>query len=181
PYPASFRCTLEDLTKLSTTVEELNQFDGIDIIVSPTELAGVLVTIKSITYYGGIAILSILIFVSIVVISNTIRLTVFARRKEINIMKFVGATNSFIRLPFVVEGLVIGTISAMITFGFLSAGYAYAMYYLQQTATGWIGTVVMSFMPYNEIWMYMLPSFLCFGWFIGGTGSAISMKQYLRV
>lgn len=181
PYPASFRCTLEDLTKLDQTVEELNQFEGIYLIASPTELAGVLVTIKNVAYYGGMAVLSILVFVSIVVISNTIRLTVFARRKEINIMKFVGATNSFIRLPFVVEGIVIGTISALITFIVLSGGYAYALSYLQTVSDGWMGMVVMSFVPYKDIWMYMLPAFLGFGWFIGGVGSAVSMKQYLRV
>lgn len=181
PYPASFRCTLDDLTKLPTTVEELNRFTGIYLIASPTELAGVLITIKNVTYYGGMGILSILVFVSIVVISNTIRLTVFARRKEINIMKFVGATNSFIRLPFVVEGIVIGTISALVTFAVLSVGYVYALYYLKDTMDGWIGLVIMSFIPYENIWIYMLPSFLGFGWFIGGVGSAISMKQYLKV
>lgn len=181
PLPASFRCKVKNLADMQKTSDEIAQLKGVEIMSTPTELAGVLVTIKNATYYGGFAVLAILVFVSIVVISNTIRLTVFARRKEINIMKFVGATNGFIRLPFIVEGLLIGTIGALITFGVLSGGYYYLLHYMGTTATGWLAMVYSALIPYGEIWWKMLAIFIGFGWFIGGVGSAVSMKRYLKV
>ena len=181
PLPASFRCKLKNLTEIQATSDQLSQFGGVEILSTPTELAGVLITIKNAAYYGGFSVLAILVFVSIVVISNTIRLTVFARRKEINIMKFVGATNGFIRLPFIVEGILIGTIGAVVTFVILSGGYYYLLTYMAQNATGWLAAVSGVLIPYGQIWWMMLVIFLGFGWFIGAVGSAISMKRYLKV
>ena len=91
PLPASFRVHLDDLTRLEPVSMEFSAFEGVDYVSTPTELAGVLITLKNVTYYAGLAILVILVMVSMVVISNTIRLTVFARRREISIMKYVGA------------------------------------------------------------------------------------------
>lgn len=181
PLPASFRCKVKDLNLIQSTSDQLAALEGVELISTPTELVGVLITIKNATYYGGISILAILVFVSIVVIANTIRLTVFARRKEINIMKFVGATNSFIRLPFIVEGVIIGTIAALTTFLILSGGYYYLIQYIETSATGWIATVSDALIPYQVIWPYMLAVFLGFGWFIGTVGSAISMRRHLKV
>ena len=181
PLPASFRCKVKNLAEIQQTSDQLSQLEGVELMSTPTELAGVLVTIKNATYYGGIAVLAILIFVSIVVIANTIRLTVFARRKEISIMKFVGATNGFIRLPFIVEGLIIGTLGAVITFAVLSGAYYYLLSYMAQTATGWLALVSTALIPYNAIWWKLLVIFAGFGWFIGGVGSAISMRRYLKV
>lgn len=181
PLPASFRCKVKNLELIAETSDAIAKLEGVEIMSTPTELAGVLVTIKNAAYYGGFAVLAILVFVSIVVISNTIRLTVFARRKEINIMKFVGATNGFIRLPFIVEGLIIGTIGALLTFAILSGAYYYLLNYMATTATGWLETVAAVLIPYRTIWWKMLAIFAGFGWFIGGVGSAISMKRYLKV
>lgn len=181
PLPASFRCKVKDLSSIQATSDQLAALEGVELISTPTELVGVLITIKNATYYGGISILAILVFVSIVVIANTIRLTVFARRKEINIMKFVGATNGFIRLPFIVEGILIGTIAALTTFLILSGGYYYLIQYIETSATGWISTVSAALIPYKTIWPYMLAVFLGFGWFIGAVGSIISMRRYLKV
>ena len=96
-------------------------------------------------------------------------------------MKFVGATNGFIRLPFIVEGIIIGTIGAVITFGVLSGGYYYLLTYMAANATGWLAMVSGVLIPYADIWWIMLVAFLGFGWFIGAVGSAISMKRYLKV
>ena len=181
PLPASFRCTVKNLSAIQQTSDELSVLDGVELLSTPTELASVLITLKNAAFYGGFGVLAILVFVSIVVISNTIRLTVFARRKEIGIMKFVGATNGFIRLPFIVEGVIIGTIAAVVTFGVLSGGYWYLLHYLTTTATGWLAMVSTVLITYADIWYYMLAIFLGFGWFIGAVGSAISMKRYLKV
>ena len=172
---------LSDLTRLEPVSFEFSAFDGVDYVSTPTELAGVLITLKNVTYYSGLLILIILFMVSMVVISNTIRLTVFARRREISIMKYVGATNGFIRMPFVVEGLLIGTISAVITFGLIAGGYIYLYNYISTQATGFIAMLSMCMVPFTSIWPVILIGFLVFGWTIGGLGSAMSMRKYLRV
>lgn len=130
PLPASFRIHIKDLTNISQISNRFSSMTGVDYVSTPTELAGVLIALKNVTYYTGFAILLILFMVSMIVISNTTRLTVFARRKEINIMKFVGATNGFIRMPFIVEGLIIGTVSAIITFVVISAGYILSLIHI---------------------------------------------------
>ena len=181
PLPASFRVHIKDLTRLGQVSLRFSSMDGIDYVSTPTELANVLIAIKNTTYYAGIGILVILFMVSMVVISNTIRLTVYARRREINIMKFVGATNGFIQLPFVVEGFLIGTVSALITFAVISAGYVYLFNYITTQTTGFIGMVSLSMVPYMKVFPFLLIGFLIFGWVIGGFGSAISMRRYLKV
>ena len=181
PLPASFRVHLADLTRLEPVSMEFSAFEGEDYVSTPTELAGVLITLKNVTYYAGLAILVILVMVSMVVISNTIRLTVFARRREISIMKYVGATNGFIRLPFIVEGLLIGTISALITFAVVAGGYVYLFNYITTQATGFIAMLSMCMVPFTSIWPVMLIGFVGFGWLIGGMGSAFSMRKYLKV
>ena len=181
PLPASFRVHLDDLTRLEPVSMEFSAFEGVDYVSTPTELAGVLITLKNVTYYAGLAILVILVMVSMVVISNTIRLTVFARRREISIMKYVGATNGFIRLPFIVEGLLIGTISALITFAVVAGGYVYLFNYITTQATGFIAMLSMCMVPFTSIWPVILIGFVGFGWLIGGMGSAFSMRKYLKV
>ena len=79
------------------------------------------------------------------------------------------------------EGIIIGTIAAVVTFGVLSGAYYYLLHYLTTTASGWLAMVSTSLIAYGDIWYYMLGVFVGFGWFIGAAGSAISMKRYLRV
>lgn len=182
PLPASYRIHVKDLSKISQASRKFAALPAVDYVSTPTELAGVLVTLKNTTYYAGLAILVILFLVSMVVISNTIRLTVFARRREISIMKYVGATNRFIQLPFVVEGLLIGTVSSIITFAAVSGGYCYVYNYIvENSASGLLFTLSQCLIPYGEIWYFVLAAFVGFGWFIGGMGSLISMRKYLKV
>ena len=181
PLPPSFRIHIKDLNELSRASQRFSSMEGVDYVSTPTELAGVLITLKDVTYYAGLSILLILFMVSMVVIANTIRLTVFARRKEISIMKYVGATNSFIRMPFIVEGMIIGTISAMLTFGVISAGYIYLYNHVIMESAGFIATLSLTVVSYKEICVYMGVGYLLFGWLIGGVGSALSMRKYLKV
>ena len=181
PLPASFRVHVNDLTKVSQVSLRFSGYDGVDYVSTPTELASVLIALKNITYYAGLFILGMLVLVSMVVISNTIRLTVYARRKEISIMKYVGATNGFIELPFVVEGLLIGTVSAVVTFALVSGGYIYLYGELSSLTAGFLGMLALSAVPYRSVWMYFLGGFMLFGWVIGGFASVLSMRRYLRV
>ena len=181
PLPASFRVHVKDLTRIGSASHRFSGMEGVDYVSTPTEIAGVLIALKNTVFYSGAAILAALLLVSLVVISNTIRLTVFARRREISIMKYVGATNAFIRFPFVVEGLIIGTVSAVVTFRAVSGGYVYLFNFINSRENGFIGMLSRCLVPYMEVLPYMAAGFLGFGWIIGGLGSALSMRRYLKV
>ena len=122
PLPASFRLKVNSLENLPETVKTLEGLSGVESVESSNEVATTLVGIKTAIHVAGLTIVAILMVVSIIIIANTVRVTIFNRRREINIMKYVGATNAFIRFPFLVEGMVIGLISALIAFGLLWVG-----------------------------------------------------------
>ena len=123
PLPASFRLKVNSLENLPETVKTLESLSGVESVESSNEVATTLVGIKTAIHVAGLTIVAILMVVSIIIIANTVRVTIFNRRREINIMKYVGATNAFIRFPFLVEGMVIGLISALIAFGLLWCGH----------------------------------------------------------
>lgn len=118
PFKASFVVTLTDLEKADEVQTQIeNSSEIIAKVVARSDTMETLVKIADGIKIISIAILVILIFISIFIITNTIKLTVHARRKEISIMKYVGATNSFIRTPFMIEGIIIGIISSILSLG----------------------------------------------------------------
>ena len=183
PLPASVRVRVEDLTALSQTVESVKTLGGDMIyeVQSPTELSSVLVGMKRAVTYVGWGLVAVLGVVSVVVISNTIRLTVFARRKEINIMKFVGATNAFIRLPFFVEGMTVGAISGIVSTLVVGGVYYGLLQWLDQPSASWLGEFTRCMHPMSEVIWPMLGGFVLFGVFIGGVGCATSIRKHLKV
>ena len=138
PLPATYYVKVKDLELLSATVEEIQDLDLVLDVNSPTDMAATLVGIKKAVNLGGLAIVAILGAVSILIVSNTIKLTVFNRRREISIMKYVGATDSFIRLPFLVEGVIIGLCSALLAFGLLWVGYYYLLDWMSTGTSSWL-------------------------------------------
>ena len=126
---------------------------------------------------GGILIL--LIVISIFIIANTIKLTVHARRKEISIMKYVGATNSFIRWPFIVEGMIIGIIAAMISILILGVAYNLLTDKILQSAIN--SMINIQLLSFSEIFTLVIAVYLTLGIGIGIIGSMISMRKYLEV
>lgn len=181
PLYASFRVTVDDLTRINETVEQLKALPGVDFVDSPSELAGALVTLKNTVNLAGWGLVAVLAVVSLVVISNTIRLTVFARRKEINIMKFVGATNGFIRLPFLVEGTAIGLISAVIAFVLVSGGYFALLEGVSRQGSSWLSNLYFNLLGYDVVWPWLAGGFALSGALIGGIGSAMSIRKHLKV
>ena len=128
---------------------------------------------------ASIVILGLLVLISIFIITNTIKLTVHARRKEISIMKYVGATNGFIRWPFVVEGIIIGVISALISILLLGLAYngtTNAVLNLLQSTSLPLGII-----SFSDMFGLVLIVYLCLGIGIGVIGSIISMRKYLEV
>ena len=181
PLPASYRITLNGLEHLDELIMELENYQGVDSISAPTDLADTLTGVEKTVLVLGSIIIGILVVASTVVISNTIRLTLFARRREINIMKYVGATDGFIRLPFVVEGITIGVLSAGLSFGVIFGIYQSLGKLLGETKISWLTSVSDSLIPFTSLWQYVLGGFLVAGVLIGSMASSASIRRYLRV
>lgn len=180
-FPASYRVTVVDLELIDETSRQFVDLPGVDEVTTPTELAGVMVTIRNAVNYGGWGLVGILGLVSIIIISNTIRLTVFARRREISIMKYVGATNAFIRLPFFVEGMTVGTIAGLISSGVVCAAYYFVVKYIQESSNLWVARITTTILPLSSIWYGIVIGFVLFGVTIGSLGTLNSIRKHLKV
>lgn len=123
--PDSYRVTFDDVSDLESTVASIEKIDGVLSVSAMTEVASVITGLKKMAYIGGVVIIGLLVAVSLMIVGNTIKITVFSRRREVNIMKYVGATNGFIRLPFIVEGMSLGLISGAISYALIYFGYDY--------------------------------------------------------
>ncbi|MDL2252494.1 permease-like cell division protein FtsX [Ruminococcaceae bacterium OttesenSCG-928-I18] len=180
-FPARFLVTVEDLNFIEQTNAELAALPGVDFTQVPSDLAGIIITIKNAVTYGGLGLVAILAVVSVIVISNTIRLTVFARRREISIMKYVGATNAFIRLPFFVEGMTVGLIAGILASAVVCTGYYFVYQYLMEMYNTWVMSLMNNIFTLENIWYYVAGGFAVFGILIGGFGTATSVRKHLKV
>lgn len=181
PFHANYRVVLEDLNRMDEMIAQLEQIDGVYSISAPTQLSSVFLTIQRAVTYAGWALVAVLALVSVVVISNTIRLTVFARRKEINIMKYVGATNGFIRWPFFVEGTSVGLISGLLAAGLVIGAYALVVNKVGAMSGFWGPILGSCLLSVGQVWPIVLGAFLIFGVIIGSIGTATSIRKYLEV
>lgn len=179
PFPASYFVTLTDLTKNKEVQDKILELDSVDEISTDNDtianLSKVARSIQTIT----LVLLTLLIIISIFIISYTIKLTVYARRREISIMKYVGATNSFIRGPFVVEGIIIGVISAFATIGIVALAYNATLNKILESSV--IQSLTISLYGFTELFVRVLVVYLVLGTGIGVLGSIISMRKYLKV
>ena len=181
PFHANYRVVLENLNQLDEMIAQLEQIDGVYSVSAPTQLSSVFLTIQRAVTYAGWALVAVLALVSVVVISNTIRLTVFARRKEINIMKYVGATNGFIRWPFFVEGTSVGLISGLRAAGLVIGAYALVVNRVGAMSGFWGPILGSCLLSVGQVWPAVLGAFLIFGVVIGSIGTATSIRKYLEV
>ncbi len=181
PFHANYRVVLEDLNQLDEMIAQLEQIDGVYSVSAPTQLSSVFLTIQRAVTYAGWALVAVLALVSVVVISTPIRLTVFARRKEINIMKYVGATNGFIRWPFFVEGTSVGLISGLLAAGLVIGAYALVVNRIGAMSGFWGPILGSCLLRVGQVWPIVLGAFLIFGVVIGSIGTATSIRKYLEV
>ena len=180
PFKASFVVTLTDLTKADEVKTEIaDSTEVVSNIEVRTDTINALIKIADGINIITTVILIILVLISIFIITNTIKLTVHARRKEISIMKYVGATNSFIRWPFMVEGMLIGLISVLISLLILSVIYNAVIAQIQQSLIN--GMINIPLLTFQELFKTLLTVYLVLGLGVGALGSAISMKKYLEV
>ena len=178
-FSESYLVTLTDLNKSKDVQNEILQFDNIKKITSSDETVTMLINLANgIRIVTGV-ILLLLIVISIFIISNTIKLTVHARRKEISIMKYVGATNNFIRWPFIVEGMIIGVIASLISI--ILVGVAYSILAEQAVNAQFMQTMNMSLVSFKDMISSIIFVYMLLGIGIGALGSVISMRKYLKV
>ena len=175
----SYIVTLTDLDLNESVQEQISKLPHFKRITSSNQTISSLSIIgKWIRIVTGV-ILIVLIFISIFIIANTIKLTVHARRKEISIMKYVGATNSFIRTPFMIEGIIIGIVSSAISLGLVGALYNWCTIKMAQSET--MQTIGINMLQFKDLFSSILIVYIILGVGIGIIGSRVSMRKYLDV
>ena len=172
-----FVIVLEDNEQMAQTVAQIEAIPGIVKVNAAFEIAEGFITFKNVLHIASVAVIGILLVVSLLIISNTVKLAMYDRKEEISIMKMVGATNGFIRLPFVVEGFALGMVGATIAF-FLEWG----MYNLLVSRLANVDTLqLFAFVPFKELLSPMVATFAAAGMFVGVVGSWTSIRKFLDV
>ena len=173
PFRDSYKINLDDLNNTKGVTDALKKINGIANITDFQEAAGIVVKVVGAIRNVSLWLVIILCIVAAFIVSNTVKVSVFARRKEINIMKYIGATDWFVRWPFVIEGMILGTISAVLAFLIvwliylrIYSGFSFQMFTL---------------VPYNEMAVLIIGAFLAVGIVIGSVGSAMSIRKHLKV
>ena len=176
PLPDAYKVTVKDLSQFENTVSQIKQINKVDSVRENSDLASKLLSLRHAVSIVSVGLVIMLFLVALFIISNTIRITMFSRKLEISIMKAVGATNWFIRWPFMIEGMILGTISGIVSLGVLWGLYAVAEKVFAQT----LSLIGFSLVPFSEYWWQVLLVFVAIGLFTGGFGSLVSMAKYLK-
>lgn len=175
PLPTSYTLTLSNPEQVKKTAAVVGEYDEVESTHYGQEIVEQLFRVATIIRWGGVALIIFLTFATLFIISNTIRLTVFARRREIGIMKYVGATNWFIRWPFLLEGLFLGFIGGAIADVALLQFYEFVTLTIHRT---------LAFLPMVSPYPFMYQAsglILILSMVIGAIGSTISLKRYMKV
>lgn len=178
--PVSFIIKLSNPEDGEMIVSQYSSMEGVEKVTFPQQT---IEFISRVTYwipFISLLLLAILLLVSMFIISNTIKLTVFARRREINIMKYIGATDWFIRWPFIVEGVIIGLIGAVLAFILVSYGYNAVENRISSDMAN-IGISIIKLVSLKDVGIQIIGMYALIGILVGATGSAISIRKYLRV
>lgn len=176
--PDSYIIQLKDIGYADEIVKTLETLKGIEKINYHKEVIDKLKIFANYIRFGGIVIISVLILVSVFIISNTIKITVTSRKREINIMKYIGATNSYIKGPFIMEGIIFGLLGALVSIGIVYYGYGYFFNSVHEKIYTFFTVVLISpSVIFNDIAII----FIAIGVGIGALGSLVSMKRFLNV
>lgn len=178
PLQNSYIIQLTDIKHADTVVSRLKSIKGIEDIKYYKDIIDKLMLFASYIRIGGIIVIGILVLVSVFIISNTIKLTVTARRREINIMKYVGATNGYIRGPFIIEGLLFGFLGALLSIVLIHYGYEY---FFKSVNDKLYVLFTVYLVPPSLLIKDITIIFISIGVGIGALGSIISLKRFLNV
>lgn len=176
--PNSFIIKLKKIEYTDSVVGEIKELSGVDTVPYYKDLIDKLIKISTYIRMGGLIITGALVFVSIFIISNTIKLTVASRKREINIMKYVGATNGYIRGPFIMEGILFGLVAAALAILFTNLGYEY---FFKAISDKLYYVLSIYLIPPEVLFKDISIIFISIGAGIGAVGSILSLKRYLNV
>ena len=171
--PDGIRVSFTDLTKYDDSIKQIKAVKNIENINSSRELTMQIIGMRKMITIAGAWIIGLLMITALVIIANTIKITMHNRKLEISIMKAVGATDNFIRFPFIVEGMVLGLISALVTSGLLYLAYEMTVKQITKVMT-------LEAIPYSSVFWGILGLFCLIGVATGCIGSVISIGKYLR-
>jgi cell division transport system permease protein len=175
PFRDSYKLTLNDIGTADRVAEQAKSIEGVEDVTNKVSVVQNIVKFTNVLKYASLFLVTILGVISIFIISNTIKLVVFSRRREINIMKFIGATNWFVRWPYIIEGLLVGLISGALSFVIVLLGYNEIAQHFG------IFAGMMRFRSIYEMYNLVGSKLLILGISIGAIGSYISIRRYLRV
>ena len=173
PLPDAYHISMVDLSEYEQTVSEIMNINGVNSVSNRSDVAKQLTNISNLVSTLSFWIVLALTVISLFIISNTIRMTMYSRRFEISIMKSVGATNAFVRIPFIVEGMMIGLISSIIS----SVGLYFLYNLLMKIITD---IIPFAAIPINNVIVYVSISFVIAGIVVGAIGAFISVRKYLK-
>lgn len=173
PLPNAIKVTMSDLSQYDETVANIMKIDGVDIVSNQSETAKKLTNLNNLISTLSFWVILALGIISLFIISNTIRMTMYARRFEISIMKSVGATNAFVRIPFVIEGVVIGLVSSIIS----TVGLMLLYDTIMQAVTEFS---MFAIIPFQNVAWQIAGSFAVAGALIGALGGFVSIRKYLK-
>ncbi len=176
---ANYQIYMNDVSMQPALVSYLEGIDGIRDVNRSEITAASLSGVNALIAYASIGIIAILFAVSIFLISNTVTIGISVRKEEITIMKYIGATDFFVRSPFVIEGMLIGAIGAMIPLGIIYVIYNQVIEYIMTRFS--ILQKILAFVPVNVIFAQLLPISLIIGIGIGFLGSIVTVRKHLRV
>lgn len=178
PLPDAFLITLSDPSLAPSVALSVSSISNIEKVVYGKEELAKLLNATYVLRMSSLVIILILLFISIFIIANTIKLTLYARRREIGIMKFVGATDWFVRMPFIIEGIIVGLIGAIVSSIIMGSAYYYCSGLIKNQM---IGFMSISLMPFNQIAGSMVILLVAVGIIIGAAGSFISVRKFIKV
>lgn len=175
PLRNRFTLKLDNIGKTAQTAKALEKIEGIAKVQARSDISDKIIQVRSLVTAICMVLIIILLAVSIFIISNTVNLTIFTRREEIAIMKMVGATNSFIRIPFVIEGLILGLLGAGVALFLQWVVYEYVAH------TALAGIQMFNIVGFVDLFVPLLSIFAGVGAFVGCVGSAITLRKFLKV
>ncbi len=173
PLPHAYNVVMKDLSLYDQTVEQILAIDGVQGVDERGEVAEKLTTLNTLVTMMSFWIILALAIISLFIISNTIRMTMFSHRFEISIMKSVGATNAFVRIPFVIEGVIIGLVSAGVSVGALVLLYNAVIKAVQSI-------LPFDYIPFTDVMWIIITAFIGAGVLVGALGSLLSIRKYLK-
>ncbi|MGN1135383.1 MAG: permease-like cell division protein FtsX [Oscillospiraceae bacterium] len=181
PLPDSYRVKVENIEKMSSTLMAINSLDGIYSVKAPNDFVNVLTELKRFISLISVTVLAALVIVSLVMISNASRASVEMRKREIEIMKYVGATNAFVKTPFFVEGMVIGILAGAVSAVITLAGYSKVMEMIMSQQSLWSAIGSGGFTPTSSVAVKIVIGYIAAGAVISAVGTVMSTKKYVKV